>query len=176
MHSGYKICLLFATAIFVQSCSNEEIPAPSCRVNANFVSNQQGQGACIIRLNHKLLATKLDSGLYDLPISDSLSDRSAQCSAHFEMWQQTGLNIEVEKVLGIQENGTWLFGCKLESGFDGTEDPFAPPHWAASHIESIEFIEPFSIEINNWNRPEQFIVVRDGFVAQGRYQQAKAKN
>jgi hypothetical protein len=89
------------------------------------------------------------------------------------MWRQTGLNIEVEKVVGIQANGTWLFACKLEAGFDGSEPPFDPPPWAQSDIKKLEFVEPFTLEVNDWHRPDQFIVVRDGFVAQGQYQQGQ---
>jgi len=179
MSSGFKIYGVFAAIIIVltllQACTSENLPAPSCRVNANYVSNQQGPGACIVRLNHKLLVTQLHSGQYDLPISDSISDRSAQCSAHYEMWQQTGLNIEVEKVVGIQKNGTWLFACRLESGFDGTEAPFDPPPWSQHQIDKVAFIEPFTIELDSWHRPDQFIVVRDGFVASGQYQEEQAK-
>lgn len=176
MKAGMKVCFICVTTaliMLIQACSKQSLPEPSCRVNANYVSNQQGQGACIIRLNNKLLAIKRASGLYDLPISESISEKSAQCSAHYEMWKQTGLNIEVEKVVGIQANGTWLFGCKLEAGFDGSEPPFGPPPWVGSDIKQIEFVEPFTLEINQWHRPDQFIVVRDGFVAQGNYQQGK---
>lgn len=176
MNSGFKICLIVASTTIIQACTNESLPEPSCRVNANYMSNQQGQGACIVRLNNRLLATKRSSGLYNLPISESISNKSAQCSAHYEMWRQTGLNIEVEKVVGIQANGTWLFGCKLEAGFDGTEPPFPPPPWVESEIEQLEFVEPFKLELDNWHHPDQFIVVRDGFVAQGHYQQETQQN
>ena len=107
--------VLFIIVVFLQSCMRSEIASPSCRVNAKYASNQQGSGACIIRMNDKLLATQLNSGLYDLPTSDSISSNlapsSAQCSAHQELWKQTGLNVEVEKVVGIQKDGTWLFSC-----------------------------------------------------------------
>lgn len=170
--SGFKISFIFLFILSLLACTQEPLPEPSCRVNAKYVSNHQGPGACVVRMNDLLLALKLNNGSYDLPISDSISSQSAQCSAHNEIWQQTGLNIEVEKPLGIQENGTWLFGCKLEAGFDGTEPPFAPTPWANKNIEHIEFVDPFTLDIYNWRNPDQFIVVRDAYVAQGNYQKA----
>lgn len=157
------------------ACTQQDVAEPSCRVNASFASNHQGPGACIVRINGKLLVNQLDSGLYDLPSGKIISSmhnvsKSAQCLAHQSMWQQTGLNIEVEKVVGAQANGIWLFGCKLEAGFDGTEPPFDAPQWSNNEVEKVMFINPFDIELQNWAQREHFEIVRDAYVLQGNYQ------
>ena len=146
---------------------------PSCRVNAKHASSHQGPAACIVKMNNKLLLMHLDSGLYNLAISHTVSNQSAQCSAHNEMWRQTGLNVEVEGVVGIQADGTWLFGCKLEAGFDGTEPPFDPAPTANSHVKTIAFVDPFSLDMYNWEKRDQFIVVRDAYIAYGEYQKSQ---
>ncbi|MGB3726647.1 MAG: hypothetical protein WA981_12830 [Glaciecola sp.] len=120
-----------------------------------------------------MLALQMNNTLYDLPISKDISHQSAQCSAHHEMWLQTGLNIEVEDVVGIQTNGTWLFGCKLDAGFDGSEAPFSAPVWSNNNIQHIAFVDPFTLDLHDWQQPDHFIVVRDAFVAQGNYQKAQ---
>lgn len=168
--SGFKISCFFTLIIVISACSKEPLPGPSCRVNANYMSSHQGQGACIVRIGKHLLSLKLHNDVYNLPVSDIIPDQSAQCSAHHEMWLQTGLNVEVENVLGIQQNGTWLFGCKLDAGFDGTESAFSPAPWSKSSVKHISFIDPFSLDMHDWENVDQFIVVKDAFVAQGNYQ------
>ena len=174
---GLKFLVIFVAILLIFACSQEPWPEPSCRVNANYISNHQGAGACVVRLNNRLLAMKLDNSLYDLPSSNSISPISAQCSAHNTMWQQTGLNVEVENVIGLQADGTWLFGCHLDAGFDGSEAPFKPSHTSRAEVEHIEFVEPFTLDMYDWDKPDQFIVIRDAFVAQGQHQnQLKKQN
>jgi hypothetical protein len=131
-------------------------------------------------MNNKLLVIQLSSGLYDLPSANFTAAnltstneslvKSAQCLAHQAMWQQTGLNVEVQDVAGAQADGTWLFGCYVNAGFDGTEDPFSAPDWSHSNVENIVFIDPFDIELQNWARRDHFTVVRDAYVLQGKHQ------
>ncbi|MFT6268683.1 MAG: hypothetical protein ACJAVV_001498 [Alphaproteobacteria bacterium] len=131
-------------------------------------------------MNNRLLVTQLTSGLYDLPSTHSTLPnskstdeslvKSAQCLAHQAMWQQTGLNVEVQGVVGAQADGTWLFGCYVNAGFDGTEAPFSAPDWSDSDVENIAFIDPFDIELQNWARRDHFTIVRDAYVLQGIHQ------
>ncbi|MFW8590604.1 hypothetical protein ACOI22_07375 [Glaciecola sp. 2405UD65-10] len=165
-----KFLVIFTAILFMFACSQEPWPEPSCRVKTNYISNHQGAGACIVRLNNRLLAMKLDNSLYDLPSSHSISPISAQCSAHNTLWLQTGLNVEVEDVVGLQADGTWLFGCHLEAGFDGSESAFMPSDTSRPEVEHIEFVDPFTLDMYDWDKPDQFIVVRDAFVAQGQHQ------
>lgn len=171
--SGFKIYFIFVFILLLAACSQEPWPEPSCRVNPVFVSNHQGAGACVVRMNNHLLALKLHNALYDLPMSPSLSNKSAQCAAHNAMWLQTGLNVEVENVVGLQADGTWLFGCKLEAGFDGSEPPFPPNPANEANIQQVEFVKPFTLDLYDWAKPDQFIIVRDAFVAQGNFQKAQ---
>jgi len=171
--SGLKISCIFAFILLLLACSQEPWPEPSCRVSANYVSNHQGAGACVVRLNNHLLALKLNNNLYDLAMSDSISNKSAQCAAHNAMWLQTGLNVEVSSVVGLQADGTWLFACTLDAGFDGSEDPFPPNPATEKQIQHVEFVKPFSLDLYDWANPDQFIIVRDAFVAQGKLQQTQ---
>lgn len=178
MISGFKLLILLLIGLFIVACSQQEASEPSCRVDASDASNHQGAGACIVILNGKLLVNTLDNGLYDLPFIDIISSnqnitKSSQCMAHQSMWQQTGLNVEVKSVLGAQSDGVWLFGCKLEAGFDGTEPPFDAPPWSSKEVETVMFINPFDIELHNWVHREHFEIVRDAYVLQGNYQKAQ---
>lgn len=173
-----KLFIFLLVSIIITACSKQPVSEPSCRVNASAASNHQGAGACIVRINGKLLVTQLNSGLYDLPTGHNISSsqnisKSSQCLAHQSMWQQTGLNVEVLKVIGAQADGTWLFGCKLEAGFDGSESPFDAPPWSNDEIKTVLFINPFDIDLHNWARRDHLEIVRDAYVLQGSYQNAK---
>ena len=170
---GHKLIIILLLLLGASACTDSELAAPSCRVNANEISSHQGPAACIIVLSNKLLVLELQSGLYDLAIGDinntSISHtamRSAQCVAHEAMWQQTGFNVEVQGVLGAQIDGTWLFACISNSGYDGTEDPFYAPNWSNKKIKSLAFVDPFEIELQNWARRDHFNVVRDAYMLQ----------
>lgn len=178
MISALKYFLVLITGFYTTACFQQDASQANCRVNASVASNHQGLGACVVRLNDMLLVKKLDSGLYDLPNIKNISsiqnnNTSAQCNAHQSMWQQTGLNVEVEQVVGAQADGMWLFGCKLESGFDGTEAPFKAPAWSADNVETIMFVNPFDIDLHNWANKDHFEIVRDAYVLQGNYQKAE---
>jgi hypothetical protein len=172
MINGCKLTIILVLALFVLSCRQQEFAQPSCRVNANSVSTHQGPGACVIKMNNKLLVTQLTSRLYDLPIAQLSSNNearftSSQCLAHQGMWQQTGLNVEVQSVVGAQADGTWLFGCTVSAGFDGTEAPFDAPPWSSHSVDKIAFVDPFEIDAHHWARKRQFTIVRDAFILRG---------
>lgn len=172
---GCKFIALLTLSILTLSCSEQDFAQPSCRVKASVASSHQGAGACIVRMNNKLLATQLNSGLYDIPsirasthsLANNSMYTSAQCLAHRAMWEQTGFNVEVQGVVGAQADGTWLFECQLDAGFDGTEAPFPAPSWNKANVANIAFIDPFEIDVENWARRSHFIVVRDAFVGLG---------
>jgi hypothetical protein len=169
MNTGSKFVLFLLISIIGLGCSKKDFPAPSCRVDANYASNHQGAAACVIVMNDKLLAKQFTSGKYNLAHGEASQLRSAQCSAHEAMWEQTGFNVQVQNVVGLYSDGTWLFACQLEAGFDGSEKPFDAPDWSSPDVESIAFIDPFLIEHQHWQEPDRFISVRDAYVAQHNY-------
>lgn len=176
MINGCKITIILLLTLFILACSEHKYEQPSCRVNANVASAHQGAGACIITMNKNLMVIQLSSGLYDLPIARSISlsseqntasrRTSAQCLAHQAMWQQTGLNVEVQGLVGAQSDGTWLFGCEVNAGFDGTEAPFNTPSWSDRNVVKVAFINPFEIERQNWARSSHFDVMRNAYILQ----------
>jgi hypothetical protein len=172
---GFKITILFCSSLLIFACSEAPPAEPSCRVNAQHISNHQGAAACILRMSNNMLVTQLHSGRFDVPTADTNSSndgmlKSAQCLAHQAMWRDTGLNVEVQRVVGAQTDGTWLFACTVNAGFDGTEAPFEAPNWSKANVENVVFLNPFDIEQDNWDEPEHFTAVRDAFVLNGIYQ------
>lgn len=103
------------------------------------------------------------SGLYDLPAGDPLSGESAQCTAHRHTWEQTGMNVEVDQLLGVTQPGVMIFSCNINNGFTSKDGPLPPPDWTTGNIQQIEFINPFDTRYNAWLQPDNLIMYRDGF-------------
>lgn len=159
------------TCLLNLSCSPTNLAEPHCRVNTKYISNYKGAGACLINLNSKVLSLKTKSDTFVLPRSYNTTSQSAQCAAHNALWQQTGLNAKVEQVLGVTENGTWIFSCQIDSSFTGEEQAFAAPSWSDDSIDTIHFIDPFSVTLKEWHYPDDFVVIRDSFIASGKKEQ-----
>lgn len=139
--------------------------APTCRIAQALSSDYIGPAGCLIRVQNTLLVTKYRStGQYDLPHGDPISEESAQCTAHRYTWQQTGLNVEVDQLLGVTQSGMMLFSCKISGGFTSEDSPLEPPSWVDRKIQTIEFINPFDTRYDVWSQPNNLVIYRDGFV------------
>ncbi|MBF7071918.1 hypothetical protein ISG33_00710 [Glaciecola sp. MH2013] len=157
-----------AIAFCLVACSEVPPPSPTCRVSNAFEGDYQGPSACLIRVQNSLLVLeRASTGLYDLAIGDSLSNESAQCTAHRQMWENTGFNVEVDQLLSITPDGTHLFKCHLSGGFDAFDVKVEPPDWASSSVAEIHFVNPFDTRTDNWTHPDNLIMYRDGYVAIG---------
>lgn len=140
---------------------------PTCRIANEFNADYQGPSACVIRVQESLLVLKYSSsGQYDLPYGDPLIDESAQCTAHRATWEQTGINVNVDQLLGITQSGLMLFSCELGGGFTSDDGPIDVPGWSSGDIQQIEFINPFDTRYDSWRQPNNLIMYRDGFVKQ----------
>lgn len=179
-----KLFFIFIILIGLIGCSDSNFPAPACRIAESQQAhidafNDSLQAACIIRLNHRLLSIERSNGLYDLAYSknislqaldelanasDSVAIDSMQCAAHQAMWQQTGFNVEVGPLVATQKDGSLLYACNLEAGYDGTEDSIEAPPWQVKDVNQLIFIQPFEIELDQWQRPDEFSAMRDAFV------------
>ncbi|WP_371194133.1 hypothetical protein [Glaciecola sp. SC05] len=176
-----KLFIIFTILVLVTACSDVSFSSPSCRVAKSERQNIKPtdpnvQAACVIKAKGRLLTIQRDSGLYDLAYSQKRSTdmenncsnagqiTTAQCFAHQAMWQQTGFNVEVGQLLTTQIDGSLLYACDLQAGFDGSEDAIEAPPWHPENVQKIVFIYPFDIELDQWQHPDHFASMRDAFV------------
>jgi hypothetical protein len=165
-----KLRVFFIFGLFLFGCVKDPYPAPTCRASSPYpsavnASTTHSQAACVVRANGRLLVVQRNSGLYDLAYSEksspykmsasntSLSTTEVpstntaqnllkinQCAAHQAMWQQTGFNVKVGPLLTVQKNGTQLYACQLQAGFDGSEPFVDVPPWQPRDVDKIVFI------------------------------------
>ena len=118
---------------------------------------------CLIKFEKDIIAlTHRVSGKLDVPGGTSDGDESAQCTAHREVWEETGFNVEVRELLGVNENGFHVFHCAFDAGFaDSDITTFPVPSWSAAEVSAIQRVNPYQTEASEWRFPDQLVWVRD---------------
>ncbi|MBU2877278.1 MULTISPECIES: NUDIX domain-containing protein [Alteromonadaceae] len=160
-----KLVIYLAISSFcLTSCSETPPSDPVCRVDESEYPQQTANAACLIRLGDKLVTvTHRLSGKLDLPGGTSDNLESAKCTAHRETWEETGFNVEVRQWLGTSANGMRFYECNLDANFDDSFVEFPVPEWASLEVVSIQLVDPYATEFNQWRFPEQLTAVRDMF-------------
>ena len=130
--------LLPALAAFAAACTVE---APACRVDPAFVDDRGGNAICVVRNGTRVLATvNRASGKLDLPGGRREGDETAQCTAHRELFEETGFDATVGRLL-IDRNSTLLFDCRLPASPDA-QRALSVPIWAHIEVAGIQWIDP----------------------------------
>jgi hypothetical protein len=158
---------LFVTTIFVffvLGCSRD-IPAdPMCRASILYTETEPSAAACLIKSNVQLLVVKNhDAKGWDLPTHKQQKLISAQCTAHQAVWETTGLNVEVGKLLFTAPDETQYFECKLTDDFSRQLQEFPVPPWAQRKTSEISLVNPFNTEQDHWVNDINLITLREAY-------------
>ncbi|MFQ3191736.1 MAG: hypothetical protein ACI936_002880 [Paraglaciecola sp.] len=156
--------LFIAVTIFVFGCSRD-IPAdPMCRTNILYTETKPSAAACLIKSNVQLLVVRSqDDDGWNLPTHKKQQIMSAQCSAHQAVWETTGLNVEVGKLLFTAPDQTQYFECKLTDDFSSQLQVFPVPPWAQRKTSEIALINPFATEQDHWVNHIDLIKLREAY-------------
>ena len=98
------------------------------------------------------------SGKLDLPGGRREGDETGQCTAHRELWEETGIDATVGQLL-IERNSTAMFACSLPANVDPTRD-VAVPLWANFEVADIEWIDANEEDPDDWRFPEELETLR----------------
>lgn len=134
-----------------------------CRLSESEIAAPAAAAACIIRLDHKLIAIAATDSGWQLPAAKLQVNQAAQCTAHQAVWQSTGLNVEVAQKLGETKDHIQLYNCILASGFDSKTQSLPVPTWAQHKIVKIEAINPFETTPALWSDNIDLIQIRTSF-------------
>lgn len=150
-----------------------ETPSPPmCRINKAHFEAVPGNAGCVIKVGKTILTiTHRDSEKYDVPGGRSNGEtESAQCTAHRETWEETGFNVEVGELLGINEDRFRYYACTLDDDFGGKIFTFPLPDWAEREVIGIQLVDVFDTQHFHWRFPDQLILLRDMFNKVGKIQ------
>lgn len=135
-----------------------------CRVDSVVAQDISANAGCIIPVRNSLVTvTHRLSGKLDIPGGTSDGKESAACTAHRETWEETGFNVEVKQLLGVNENGYHYYACQLSGDFVGEIKEFPLPESARNEVSQILLMDPFVITEQQWRFENRLPALRDMF-------------
>lgn len=124
--------------------------------------------ACLIRLDFDVLLIRHRlSNKLDFPAGTINEGESAQCAAHREVWEETGLNVFVGELLTTTKSGMPVFNCHGEDFLLSLQSTTEPPYWATIEVAELVRVNPFDIEHDALRFGDDLTPLRDAFVAAG---------
>lgn len=105
------------------------------------------------------MARHKPTGTWNLPGGTQESGESAQCTAHRETWEETGLDVWVGELLRKLENGFYLFACKPKTPPPTQE--IRLPEWSRTEVTEIKLLDPHTIKPGEYRFPDQLEIVRE---------------
>ena len=83
---------------------------PDCRTDPQYAYTLQGNAGCMIRVGDQMLTVRhLRTGKLGLPGGKPKEQESAQCTAHRETWEETGIDVRVGRLLKNFNDNYYLF-------------------------------------------------------------------
>ena len=91
---------------------------------------------------------------------------TAQCTAHRETWEETGVAVRVGPLLTRFDNGFLLYGCSTPlEGTGKTAGSLVVPRQAIGEIVGVLWVDPANLRDEQWRFPEYFEEMKRLFVA-----------
>ncbi|MGI9290509.1 MAG: NUDIX hydrolase [Gammaproteobacteria bacterium] len=121
--------------------------------------NRYGNAGCLITRDNKVLVLRhMPSGKIDLPSGRAKPREPAQCTAHRETLEETGLDLEVGDLLGEFNSGFLLYSCQSADGI--YPDPLKVPLSARLEVLQLFWAELKGMDKNDWRFPSQLEEIR----------------
>lgn len=134
--------------------------APKCSVNPKRVlATVRGNAGCLIQIDGKAITARhKPTGTWNLPGGTQEPGESAQCTAHRETWEETGLDVWVGELLRKFENGFYLFACEPKTPLP--TQGIRLPEWSRTEVTEIKLLDPHTIKPEEYRFPDQLEIVR----------------
>ena len=134
---------------------------PPCRTSFDDPEFALAAG-CMIRYGHRMLAVRHRlSGKLGFPAGFAENGESAQCVAHRETWEETGLDVVVHAMLKRFGNGFVLYHCELTDARATDSDELAVPKSGVTEVSQVVWIDPHATTALDWRFPRQYPVILD---------------
>lgn len=109
---------------------------------------------CLVEDGGRMLAVRHRfGGKLGFPGGRSGSAESAQCVAHRETWEETGLEVVVHDMLKRFGNGFALYRCELVDPAAARSDQLAVPTSGRNEITQVIWIDPRETDAADWRFP-----------------------
>ena len=140
----WLLCLLLHGAAF----------ADCPRVTGQEEDRRANAGCLILHDDKVLLITHRWGGKLGVPGGTREADELAQCTAHRETYEETGLDVTVGRRLAVMKNGFHLYRCYPESG--SSPEPLPVPTSALTEVKALDWYLLDSLDRDRWRFAYQF--------------------
>ncbi len=138
-----------------------EVPAPPACRTIDSHPQQHKTLACVIKADAETLLWQNASGLLELPVAKASGSETEQCTLHREVFQQTGINVEVGKLLLTTKSNMGVYACTQHAGIEGISAPFPTPAWANESLQWVKR-DAYHLSIKDMQNRDHLIPLRDG--------------
>jgi 8-oxo-dGTP pyrophosphatase MutT (NUDIX family) len=109
-------CLLGWIALLMLTACSSSNSAPPCPFTGQ--GDQAPSAGCLVVIHGKILVVESTYGGLTPPGGKTTRGEPAQCAAHRETWEETGLNLMPGELVHVFETGFHLYRCQIhaESG------------------------------------------------------------
>jgi len=136
-----------ALVLLVLQLAGCAVNRPDCVVSETTASPERGASACAVVQDGRLLVVRhLYSGKLDLPGGMAKTGESAQCTAHRETWEETGIRVTVHEALPGLDN---VFRCVPVTPQPIEGQPTLR-WWSRSEVTAIHWLRPSDISPAEW--------------------------
>lgn len=148
------LALAFAFVLALVGGCDLHPDAPPCRVENPQPDYRANAGCVVLAGNRVLVLTHRQDGKLGIPGGASEPGESAQCTAHRETFEETGLDVRVGRRLGRMRYGFTLYLCHTDQPMDPAEKPELP-WYARPEMTDARWMRPDSIPMERWRYAEQ---------------------
>lgn len=149
--------LLVLGSLLLAACEQ----VPDCKVMQDHVDVASANAGCLVRLGSALLIVKQrTNGQWNIPAGSGKDNESAQCTAHRETWEESGLDVQVGRLLEVFDNNFRLYECHaVDRKLDPTQ-ALKTPLQGRMEISAARWIRPEDIEKKHWRYARQLPTIR----------------
>lgn len=118
---------------------------------------------CMVKSGDRMLVVRhVYGGKLGFPAGRARSGESAQCVAHRETWEETGMEVIVHGMLWRFRNGFALYRCELVNPDAAATEP-AVPRNGRSEVSQVLWLDPASTGAADWRFPRDYPVIVELF-------------
>ena len=147
-----RFLFLVATVSPTAACT----PAPPCAIDQSHVDQHKGNASCFIESNGRALVTWVRfSGRLVFPGGTARKNETAQCTAHRETWEETGLDVTVGHLWTRSDGPTiYIYKCAATPSISAETIPILP--WRSRiEVSDIQWVDLTELQPPEWQYPRQ---------------------
>lgn len=136
--------------------------APECRTAFDEPEFAFAAG-CLVRDGDRMLMVRHRfGGKLGFPAGGARPGESAQCVAHRETWEETGIDVVVHGMIRRLDTGLALYRCEL-SDVEALSGELPVPANGATEISEVMWRDPRATEASEWRFPRDYPVIIELF-------------